>query len=312
MKRGIKQGDSLSPLLFIIFMDAILKKCRSRIPKVKVGNWKLSPTYISNLAFADDLVTMADTPSKLQTALNIWQQELTNHGMEMNIAKTKIMHIRGNKEERTQERITIKDQEVEWVDYYDYLGVRISETGKIDEEILNRTRKGSQVYYQLNQCLINKKEVSIDAKMRIYNAIYVPTLLYGLESAVLQEKHKKSIQASEMKFLRRAIGKTKKDRVRNTKIRKDVDQTPLNDILEQKQLKWYGHLVRMDENRIVKKIFQCKEEGKRRRGRPRTSFEQHIEQLGRKRGKTKKEMEKLAMNRKEYGKWTEAPTLNTA
>ena len=47
--KGLKQGDSLSPLLFTILIDKITKicnnKCRSR--KTKVGHWHMKPIYTS-------------------------------------------------------------------------------------------------------------------------------------------------------------------------------------------------------------------------------------------------------------------------
>jgi hypothetical protein len=35
-----------------------------------------------------------------------------------------------------------------------------------------------------------------------------------------------------------------------------------------KRLEWVGHVVRMDQVRKVNKIFESKQEGSRRRGRP--------------------------------------------
>jgi hypothetical protein len=43
MKTGIKQGDSLSPRLFITMMDEIHKICKARTGRMKVGNWTLRP-----------------------------------------------------------------------------------------------------------------------------------------------------------------------------------------------------------------------------------------------------------------------------
>jgi hypothetical protein len=41
IERGVKQGDSMSPLLFIILMDAILKICKRRTPRTRVGFWNM-------------------------------------------------------------------------------------------------------------------------------------------------------------------------------------------------------------------------------------------------------------------------------
>ena len=51
MEKGLKQGDSLSPLLFILMMDRITKKCNNlcRSKKTKIGHWNLIPIYIQAL-----------------------------------------------------------------------------------------------------------------------------------------------------------------------------------------------------------------------------------------------------------------------
>jgi len=47
--------------------------------------------------------------------------------------------------------------------------------------------------------------------------------------------------------------------------------------IKEKRLEWIGHVVRMDQGRIVKKIFESKPEGSRRRGRPRMRWLEDVE-----------------------------------
>ena len=61
MHRGVKQGDSLSPLLFIIYMDQILKQCKKRTRRVKIGNMNMRPVYTQTLVYADDIVLLANS-----------------------------------------------------------------------------------------------------------------------------------------------------------------------------------------------------------------------------------------------------------
>ena len=77
------------------------------------------------------------------------------------------------------------------------------------------------------------------------------------------------IQAAEMKFLRGIEGKTRRDKIRNEEIRRRTGILKLQDRIETTKLKWYGHMMRMGEERVPKKAFLEKVSGKRPRGRPR-------------------------------------------
>ena len=46
--------------------------------------------------------------------------------------------------------------------------------------------------------------------------------------------------------------------------------------VKKKRLEWTGHVVGMDQGRIVKKIFDSKQEGSRTRGRPRVRWMEDV------------------------------------
>jgi hypothetical protein len=46
-----------------------------------------------------------------------------------------------------------------------------------------------------------------------------------------------------------------------------------------KRLEWTGHVIRMDQGNTVKKIFESKPEGSRRRGRPRLRCPEDAEKV---------------------------------
>jgi hypothetical protein len=58
--QGIKQGDSLSPLLFIICMDQILKHFKRRKGKIQIGYWNMPPVFIQALVYASNLAITAN------------------------------------------------------------------------------------------------------------------------------------------------------------------------------------------------------------------------------------------------------------
>ena len=84
------------------------------------------------------MVIVAETEEKVQHNVNEYQNELSAINMEININKAKIMMIANEiKEHKTK----IKGQLLEQVKSYRYLGTLIEYSGKVNEEISERTGK---------------------------------------------------------------------------------------------------------------------------------------------------------------------------
>jgi hypothetical protein len=143
--------------------------------------------------------------------------------------------------------------------------------------------------------------------MLIYNTVLIPTLLHGTESVTVLDEHKNRMQASEMKYLRKVIGKTRRDQIRKTTIRNHLKQESVEVLMEKRRLRWHGHAVRMDLERRRKLVLEAGPEGGRGRGRPRLEWEEYVERMACKRGRMLPEVKRLAQNRKLYRKWSLEP-----
>ena len=62
-----------------------------------------------------------------------------------------------------------------------------------------------------------------------------------------------------------------------SRTRRDEQRRKYSKMDKRQRLGWLGHLERMEENRIPKKIFTQELEGTRRRGRPRERWKQEVE-----------------------------------
>jgi hypothetical protein len=102
-------------------------------------------------------------------------------------------------------------------------------------------------------------------------------LIYGAETWILYEDDRRRINATEMDAFRRSAGISKLDRKTNEYIRVKIDaQDMILDDITRKQLTWYGHVERMDPTRLQKIMIHWKPEGRKKRGRPRRTWNEGI------------------------------------
>lgn len=297
---GLRQGAVLSPLLFILAMDEMIKLVKTQISAVTAGYLRLQPITVTECAFADDLTIFGMTELEIKRNLEKWSEVLKEYGMKMNIGKTKVMVI-SRKDKKVS--VTCEGQAIEQVNTIKYLGVVIDNKGQCETETNERMAAAGKLYNTLSRSFISKKEVSKTTKTIVYKTLFRPVLTFGSESWVLNKRQKQRIQAMEMKYHRRTMGVTRMDRQRNDDIRKDLNVKPILETLEENQLKWFGHMVRMTDERQVKRIWEARIQTNRTRGRPRETWNEAVSKVIKKRGLTWREAMELAQNKKSWSKF---------
>ena len=85
---GVHQGSVLSPLLFIIVLEALSRRFRDGLPL--------------ELLYADDLALVADSKEELITKFTAWKAGLESKGLRVNVSKTKVMQCAADFERSAQ------------------------------------------------------------------------------------------------------------------------------------------------------------------------------------------------------------------
>jgi hypothetical protein len=85
-QRGVKQGCPLSLLLFGLYLDAL----EGRLDDKKCNTLALADVHVWLLFFTDDLALTLKSKVGLQQQLDALQQLCDEHGLIVNVKKTKV------------------------------------------------------------------------------------------------------------------------------------------------------------------------------------------------------------------------------
>ena len=116
-----------------------------------------------------------------------------------------------------------------------YLGSTIEATGGCGADVDNKVRSAWNSWRGLSGVICDKK-VPVKLKNKLYKTVIRPTCeCWALHRAEQQRMH-----TTEMKMLRWIQGKTRKDRIRNEKFRRDAMVKLITTYVTQKHLSWYA------------------------------------------------------------------------
>src|SRR6218665_2179843 len=93
-------------------------------------------------------------------------------------------------------------------------------------------------------------------------------MMYGSECWCLRKEDERRILVAGMNWLRRILGRSRRDRIRNEITRKELGlQVTLVDKIRKRRLTWFGHVTKMKRNRLYGVAQYRQMEGTRSRGR---------------------------------------------
>ena len=257
---GVRQGCNLSPYLFNLLLEAMMQEA---MKSVDSGVY-VSGQLVNNLRFADDIDLIAESPEQLQELTDKVNESSKRFGLKINVSKTKVMTIGKSHKELN---INLDNAKLEQVTDFVYLGGLLSEDGECRKDIQRRTSLASAMVGKLSK-IWRSAGISIKTKVKVYETIVIPVFLYGAECWRLRKNDERKILSTEMGWLRRIMGVSRLQHIRNDEIRKQMgQQDTLCAKVQRKRLKWFGHITRMDGKRLPTRALHCHIEGTRSRGR---------------------------------------------
>ena len=174
---GLRQGCSLSPILFHICMDRIVKKSES------CGGVKIGDCTVQRLLFADDLVLLDSTQNGLQHALDRFSDACSVAGMNISTTKAETMCLLRHPKQCS---LQIDGVPLKQSEKFKYLGTSFTSDGTQNSELDICVGKASAVMRQLHCSVVLKQELCTRAKLSIFRSVYFPTLTYGHDCWIMR------------------------------------------------------------------------------------------------------------------------------
>ena len=205
--RGVKQGDPISPLLFLAVMEVIFRRLKARWNKL---NTKRSGAYygividsqtdpLSNLRFADDVLLFASSPTDIGKMIGDLSKEAAKFGLKIHMGKTVVLSNRlaGRPQAVKCGSAEVKVASPEATEKY--LGRKVSITEFHQIEFQNRMASAWGAFFKFKVSLCSR-HVPLKHRLKLFESCVTPCALYssGTWTVTVEMQHKLSTTRRKM------------------------------------------------------------------------------------------------------------------
>eukprot|EP00808_Paulinella_micropora_P003301 g68234.t1 len=181
VSQGVRQGDPLSPVLFLIFIDALAEMLAERCKGLAYSpEGPATRRQLRSLLYADDIVMLAESPEELNAMIEVVRSFCDTWRIEINLAKSQVMEVHPRGVCRKAEGYYYGSKAIEVVKQYKYLGLMLTNTLSWDahhERALAKARKGHVALARL----FARREIPFAAKRAMWTTTTLSSLEYGAE-----------------------------------------------------------------------------------------------------------------------------------
>ena len=289
VKTGVRQGCLLSPFLFLLAIDWVMKtSTHQRRNGIQWTLWD----QLDDLDFADDLALLSHTQQQMQEKTSDVATTSACIGLSIHKGKSKVLKVNAT----STTPIMLDEEALEEVESFVYLGSTVDIQGGTDADVRTRVGKARMAFQQLRNVWVSR-HLSKKLKIRIFNTMVKPVLLYGSETWRTTATNIKNIQSFINKCLRRILGVHWPEKISNLNLWQQTRQKPVEQEILQRRWRWIGHTLRKPTSSTTRHALIWNPQGKRKRGRPRNTWRRDLEADTKELSLTWGRLERLAQDR---------------
>ena len=112
--------------------------------------------------------------------------------------------------------------------------------------------------------MLSDRKMNVKNKANVYGTVVRLALVWGMETWALRKARENKLEVTEIKMLRWMCGVTKVGEMGNERIRGTTKVGEIAKKVEERRLKWYGHVMRREEHYVGRRAMEMKVQGRRK------------------------------------------------
>ena len=241
---GVLQGDSLSPLIFIIFIRDIIPYF------IKAGHINIVKA-MEILFFADDMSMSSYNVIDLQDKLNTLQRYCAEKRLKVNTSKTEIIVFNSGGRPKKITPIKYEGSTLNIVKHYKVLGIMFTSSGSFKTAADFAISKGNIALGSIWQTLTLGKNTSWNTTRKLFDTTVASTVLYG--SSIWGLNHIQEVERIQTSFYKRFLNLPRA--TPGYMIRLETSSINLGKEIALRAIRYWLKIIKMNNDRYPRKLY---------------------------------------------------------
>lgn len=242
---GVKQGCSLSPTPFGLYVDS-LEQHLLQTPGTDAPG--LIGELVPLLLYADDLILMSTSKERLQRQIDTLSDFCAGRQLEVNLSKTKVVVLEARRSNCAP--FVFQDKVVDRVEEYGYLGFVFQATRNMAYGADFLVAAAKQAMHAMRQRCVSLG-LSVPASIcKLFDTLALPILSYACQVWAVHPRAIDNAEKLNRQFLKQLLGI--RNNTSSTIAHTELSRFPVGWHFWQQILHYHNHAVDLPNNHLVK------------------------------------------------------------